>query len=59
MTTRRALIVGATGLVGGFCLQSLLDDDHYSEVIAFVNGNEGFVLQRRDYVFEVDPKELM
>ena len=36
MTTRNALIVGATGLVGGFCLQALLDDDHYSEVIALV-----------------------
>jgi uncharacterized protein YbjT (DUF2867 family) len=36
MTTRKALIVGATGLIGGFCLQALLDDDHYSEVIAIV-----------------------
>jgi uncharacterized protein YbjT (DUF2867 family) len=36
MTTRKALILGATGLVGGFCLQALLDDDHYSEVIALV-----------------------
>ena len=36
MTTRKALIVGATGLVGGFCLQALLDDDNYSEVIALV-----------------------
>jgi uncharacterized protein YbjT (DUF2867 family) len=36
MTTRKALIAGATGLVGGFCLQSLLDDDHYSEVITLV-----------------------
>ena len=36
MTTRNALIVGATGLVGGFCLQVLLDDDHYSEIIALV-----------------------
>ena len=36
MTTRKALIVGATGLVGGFCLKSLLDDDNYSEVIALV-----------------------
>lgn len=36
MTTRKALIVGATGLVGGFCLQALLDDSNYSEVIALV-----------------------
>lgn len=36
MTTRKALIVGATGLIGGFCLQGLLDDPNYSEVIALV-----------------------
>jgi len=36
MTTRKALIVGATGLIGGYCLQALLDDPGYSEVIAFV-----------------------
>ncbi len=36
MLSRKALIVGATGLIGGFCLQALLDDDHYSEVIALV-----------------------
>ncbi len=34
MNTCNALIVGATGLVGRLCLQALLDDDHYSEVIA-------------------------
>ena len=36
MTTRKALIVGATGLIGGFCLQALLNDPNYSEVIALV-----------------------
>lgn len=36
MATRKALIVGATGLIGGFCLQGLLDDPNYSEVIALV-----------------------
>ena len=36
MTTRTALIVGATGLIGGYCLQALLDDPNYSEVIALV-----------------------
>ena len=36
MTTRKALIVGATGLIGGYCLQALLDDPTYSEVIALV-----------------------
>jgi uncharacterized protein YbjT (DUF2867 family) len=34
MTTRTALIVGATGLTGGHCLQTLLDDPTYSEVTA-------------------------
>ena len=34
MTTRKALIVGASGLIGGFCLQALLNDPAYSEVIA-------------------------
>ena len=36
MATRKALIVGATGLVGGFCLQAILDDPNYSEIIAVV-----------------------
>lgn len=36
MTTRNALIVGATGLIGGFCLQALLADPHYSEIVALV-----------------------
>jgi len=36
MPIRKALIVGATGLIGGFCLQTLIDDSSYSEVIAVV-----------------------
>lgn len=36
MTNRKALIAGATGLIGGHCLQALLDDPNYSEVIALV-----------------------
>ncbi|MFT5701467.1 MAG: hypothetical protein ACI8ZB_004362 [Desulforhopalus sp.] len=36
MPMRKALIVGASGLVGGHCLQALLDDDNYSEVTALV-----------------------
>jgi uncharacterized protein YbjT (DUF2867 family) len=36
MTNRKALIVGATGLIGGYCLQTLIDDPNYSEVIALV-----------------------
>lgn len=33
MNTRKASIVGSTGLTGGYCLQALLDDPVYSEVI--------------------------
>jgi uncharacterized protein YbjT (DUF2867 family) len=36
MITRKALIVGSTGLIGGFCLQVLLNDPNYSEVTALV-----------------------
>lgn len=36
MTFRKALIVGATGLIGGYCLQALLNDPRYSEIIALV-----------------------
>jgi uncharacterized protein YbjT (DUF2867 family) len=36
MTARKSLIVGATGLIGGFCLHALLDDPTYSEVTALV-----------------------
>lgn len=34
MPIRKALIVGATGLIGGYCLDTLCDDPNYSEVIA-------------------------
>ena len=36
MTIRKALIAGSTGLIGGYCLQSLCDDPNYSEVTAIV-----------------------
>jgi len=36
ITTRKALIVGGSGLIGGFCLQTLLNDPTYSEIIALV-----------------------
>jgi len=34
--TRKALIIGATGLIGGYCLETLLEDSGYSEVTALV-----------------------
>ena len=36
MDNRKALIVGATGLIGGYCLQELLNDPVYSDVTAIV-----------------------
>jgi uncharacterized protein YbjT (DUF2867 family) len=36
MSQRTALLVGATGLVGGHCLQSLLRSDEYDKVILLV-----------------------
>jgi uncharacterized protein YbjT (DUF2867 family) len=33
--SRSAVIAGASGLVGGFCLQALLQDPHYERVIAY------------------------
>ena len=36
MTSRKALIVGSTGLIGSFCLQVLLSDPTYSEVTVLV-----------------------
>lgn len=36
MTTRTALIVGSTGLIGNYCLQALLSDPNYSEVTVII-----------------------
>lgn len=36
MNARKALLLGASGLIGGHCLTLLLQDDAYQEVIAFV-----------------------
>jgi len=33
MATKTALLLGGSGLVGQFCLRSLLEDDHYGKVI--------------------------
>ena len=35
METRTAAILGASGLVGGFCLRALVDDPDYSRVVTF------------------------
>ena len=36
MTSHKALIVGATGLIGSYCLETLCDSANYSEVTALV-----------------------
>jgi hypothetical protein len=33
MDSKTALLVGATGLVGGHCLRFLLEDDYYGKVV--------------------------
>jgi uncharacterized protein YbjT (DUF2867 family) len=35
MNTRTAVVLGASGLVGGFCLRALVDDPDYSRVVTF------------------------
>lgn len=35
MEQRTAVLIGATGLIGGYCLQSLLESEIYSEIVAF------------------------
>jgi uncharacterized protein YbjT (DUF2867 family) len=35
MNTRTAVVLGASGLVGGFCLRALVDDPDYSQVVTF------------------------
>jgi uncharacterized protein YbjT (DUF2867 family) len=35
MNSRIAVVLGASGLVGGFCLRALVDDPDYSRVVTF------------------------
>src|SRR5260221_802505 len=35
MTSRTAVVLGASGLVGGFCLKALVDDPDYTRVLTF------------------------
>jgi uncharacterized protein YbjT (DUF2867 family) len=35
MNSRTAVVLGASGLVGGFCLKALVDDADYSRVLTF------------------------
>ena len=47
MTTRTALILGASGMVGGFCLKALLESTDYGSVV---------VLSRRALALAAHPK---
>ncbi len=47
MATKTALLLGGSGLVGQFCLRSLLEDDHYGKVI---------LLTRRTLPATINPK---
>jgi uncharacterized protein YbjT (DUF2867 family) len=47
MDTKTALLLGGSGLVGQFCLRTLLEDDHYGKVI---------VLTRRPLPAPTHPK---
>src|SRR5258708_7815532 len=47
MDTKTALLLGGSGLVGQFCLRSLLEDDHYERVV---------VLTRRPLPVDTHPK---
>ena len=42
MDKRAALLVGATGLVGGHCLNYLLKDDKYHQIVALTRRNLDF-----------------
>ncbi len=35
MSSRTAVVLGASGLVGGFCLRALVDDPDYTRVLTF------------------------
>lgn len=41
--SRKALLVGATGLIGSYCLQALLDDDAFAEVEVWARKPLGIV----------------
>jgi hypothetical protein len=51
--------INESGVPEATVWQSFKYMDPQPETIAYVNGNDGFVLQNKNYVFEVDPKELL
>ena len=53
------VILNNSGVPAAMVWQSYKWEDPKPEVIAYVNGNDGFVLKNKDYVFEVEPKELL
>jgi hypothetical protein len=53
------IIINRSGVPEACVWQSFKYHDPKPDVIAYVNGNDGFVLQDYNYEFEVDPKELL
>ena len=53
------VILNNSGVPEAMVWQSYKWKEPKPEVIAYVNGNDGFILKNKDYVFEVDPKELL
>lgn len=53
------IILNNSGVPTAMVWQSFKWEDPKPEVIAHVNGNDGFVLRNEDYVFETDPKNLL
>jgi len=53
------VVLNKSGVPDVMVWQNFKYEDPKPEVIAYVNGNDGFVLQNEDYVFEVDPEELI
>lgn len=52
---RRACIMGATGLLGGFCLNMLLQSNHYGEIVSIVRKRSGILHPKlREMVVDFD-----
>ena len=57
-TQRRALLLGATGLVGHFCLRELLDSEIYGQVIVFTRRKIPLVHSRLRQILVPDFQDL-
>jgi len=53
------VIINESGVPEATIWQHFKYMDPKPKTIAYVNGNDGFVLQDKAYIFEIDPKELL